>query len=204
MSKILLVTSSPRGDQSMSNKFAGELAAKIQAQTNGSITHLDVGQNPINHLDTTTISAIRSAPADRNSEEAEAIKYSDERVAELLAADTVIIGTGLINFSIYSGLKSWIDVITRAGQTFRYTETGPVGLASGKKVYIVLASSGIYSEGPAAPLELAVPYLKTVLGFMGMTNVEVIRVEGLAFGPEAAEKAIAAATAKIEDLAKAA
>ncbi|MBD8687073.1 FMN-dependent NADH-azoreductase [Rhizobium skierniewicense] len=204
MSKILLVTSSPRGDQSMSNKFAGELAAKIQAQTNGSITHLDVGQNPINHLDTTTISAIRSAPADRNGEEAEAIKYSDERVAELLAADTVIIGTGLINFSIYSGLKAWIDLIARAGQTFRYTETGPVGLATGKKVYIVLASSGIYSEGPAAPLELAVPYLKTVLGFMGMTNVEVIRVEGLAFGPEAAEKAIAAATAKIEDLAKAA
>ena len=204
MSKILLVTSSPRGDESLSNKFAGELASKIQAQTNGSITHLDLGQNPIKHLDTTMTSAIRKAPDDRNGEEAVAAQYSDERVAELLAADTIVIGTGLINFNIYSGLKSWIDVIARAGQTFTYTESGPVGLATGKKVYIVLASAGIYSEGPAAPLEHAVPYLKTVLGFMGMTDVEVVRIEGLAFGPEAAEKAIAAATAKIEDLAKAA
>ncbi|MBB3945866.1 FMN-dependent NADH-azoreductase [Rhizobium skierniewicense] len=204
MSKILLITSSPRADESLSNKFAGDLAAKLQEQTNGTITHLDLGQNPIKHLDTVTTAAIRKAPADRNAEEAEAARNSEERVAELLEADTIVIGTGLINFNIYSGLKAWIDVVARAGLTFTYTESGPVGLATGKKVYIVLASAGVYSEGPAAPLEHAVPYLKTVLGFMGMTDVEVVRIEGLAFGPEAAEKALAAASAKVEELAKAA
>ncbi|KQR35397.1 MAG: FMN-dependent NADH-azoreductase [Agrobacterium cavarae] len=204
MSKILLVTSSPRGNESLSNKFASDLANKINAQSNGQITHLDLGQNPIPHLDSVTTSAIRKPAEQRTPEEASAADYSDKRVAELMEADTVIIGTGLINFSIYSGLKSWIDNIARAGMTFKYTESGPIGLATGKKVYIVLSAAGVYSEGPAASLEHAVPYLKTVLGFMGMTDVEVIRIEGLAFGPEAAEKAIAAANAKVEELAKAA
>jgi len=204
MSKILLITSSPRAEGSLSNKFAGDLAAKIKEQSNGSITHLDLGQNPIPHLDQVTTSAIRKAPEQRDAQEAAAAEYSDKRVAELMEADTVIIGTGLINFAIYSGLKSWIDNVARAGMTFRYTESGPVGLATGKKVYIVLSSAGVYSEGPAAAMDHAVPYLKTVLGFLGLTDVEVIRIEGLAFGPEAAEKAIASATAKVEELAKAA
>lgn len=204
MSKILLLTSSPRAEESLSNKFAGDLAKKIQAQSNGTITHLDLGQNPIPHLDQITTSAIRKAPEDRDAQEAAAADYSDKRVAELLEADTIIIGTGLINFAIYSGLKSWIDNVARAGLTFRYTESGPIGLATGKKVYIVLSSAGVYSEGPAAAMDHAVPYLKTVLGFLGLTDIEVIRIEGLAFGPEAAEKAIASATAKVEELAKAA
>ncbi len=204
MSKILLITSSPRAEESLSNKFAGDLAAKIKEQSNGSITHLDLGQNPIPHLDQVTTSAIRKAPEQRDAQEAAAAEYSDKRVAELMEADTIIIGTGLINFAIYSGLKSWIDNVARAGMTFRYTESGPVGLATGKKVYIVLSSAGVYSEGPAAAMDHAVPYLKTVLGFLGLTDVEVIRIEGLAFGPEAAEKAIASATAKVEELAKAA
>ncbi|MES5101056.1 FMN-dependent NADH-azoreductase [Agrobacterium sp. BA1120] len=204
MSKILLLTSSPRAEESLSNKFAGDLAAKLQAQTNGSITHLDLGQNPIPHLDQVTTSAIRKSADQRDAQEAAAAEYSDKRVAELLEADTIIIGTGLINFAIYSGLKSWIDNVARAGLTFKYTESGPIGLATGKKVYIVLSSAGVYSEGPAAAMDHAIPYLKTVLGFLGLTDIEVIRIEGLAFGPEAAEKAIASATAKVEELAKAA
>ena len=205
MSNILLITSSPRGSESISNKFANELADQIKAQSaDATITHRDLGTDPIPHLDPISTAAIRKAPADRTPEEAIAADYSDKLVAELLAADTVIIGTGLINFNIYSGLKSWIDNVARAGQTFTYTEKGPVGLATGKKVYIVLAAAGVYSVGPAAPMEHATPYLKTVLGFMGMTDVEVVYVEGLAFGPEAVEKAIAAAQAKVIELAKAA
>lgn len=204
MSKILLLTSSPRAEESLSNKFAGELAKKIQAQTNGTITHLDLGQNPIPHLDQITTAAIGKSPEQRDAKEAAAIEYSDKRVAELMAADAIVIGTGLINFAIYSGLKSWIDNIARAGLTFRYSESGSVGLVTGKKVYIVLSSAGVYSEGPGAAMDHAVPYLKTALGFLGMTDVEVVRIEGLAFGPEAAEKAIAAANAKVEELAKAA
>lgn len=205
MSKTLLITSSPRGAESLSNKFAGELATKLAAQSaGGEIVTRDLAANQIPHLDDVTTSAIRKPAEARTAEEAEAAKLSDELVAELLAADTVVIGTGLINFNIYSGLKSWIDNVARAGLTFRYTENGPVGLATDKKVYIVLAAAGVYSEGPASAMNHAVPYLKTVLGFMGMNDVEVLYVEGLAFGPEAVEKAIANANAKIEEFSKAA
>lgn len=202
MSSVLLVTSSPRGAESVSSRVASELADALAR--GGSVTVRDLGTNPIPHLDTVTTSAIRKAPADRTPEEAAAADYSDRLVAELLSADTVVLATGLINFGLYSTLKSWVDNVARAGLTFRYTEAGPEGLVKGKKVYIVLASGGVYSQGPAAPMNHAVPYLKTVLGFLGVTDVEVLPVEGLAFGPEAAEKAIAAASAKAEELAKAA
>ncbi len=205
MSSILLVTSSPRGDESLSSRVAHDLANELSARDNGtSIVHRDLGANPIPHLDSVTTSAIRKAPQDRTPEEAAAAEYSDKLVAELLAADAVVIATGLINFNIYSTLKSWIDNIARAGQTFRYTENGPVGLVAGKKVYVVLASGGVYSEGPAHGLNHAVPYLTTILAFMGMKDVEVIYVEGLAFGPEAADKAIAAAQRRNRQLALAA
>ena len=129
---------------------------------------------------------------------------SDALVDELLAADTVVLGTGLINFNIYSSLKAWIDNVARAGRTFKIHGAGPIGLATGKKVYIVLASGGVYSHGPAAPHNHAVPYLKSILGFIGITDVETVYVEGLAFGPEAAEKAIGAAKARADELALAA
>ncbi|SIQ82206.1 FMN-dependent NADH-azoreductase [Rhizobium sp. RU35A] len=204
MSKILLITSSPRGEESVSTKVATDLASALAARSNGDIAVRDLGANPIAHLDTVTTSAIRKAPADRNAEEAAAAEISDALVSELQAADEIVIGTGLINFNIYSGLKSWIDNIARAGVTFRYTAEGPEGLVKGKKVYVVLAAAGVYSDGPAAPLNHAVPYLKTVLGFLGMTDVEVLYVEGLAFGPEAVEKALASAKSRTEELAKAA
>ncbi|CDZ51585.1 FMN-dependent NADH-azoreductase [Neorhizobium galegae] len=205
MSSILLVTSSPRGDDSLSSKVAHDLANELSARDNGtSVVHRDLGANPIPHLDSVTTSAIRKPATDRTPAEAAAADYSDKLVAELMAADTVVIATGLINFNIYSTLKSWIDNIARAGQTFRYTAEGPEGLAKGKKVYVVLASGGVYSEGPATGMNHAVPYLTTVLGFLGMTDMEVIYVEGLAFGPEAAEKAIASAQQRNRQLALAA
>jgi FMN-dependent NADH-azoreductase len=204
MSSILLVTSSPRED-SLSTKVATDFVEKLKSRNPGeTVIHRDLGQNPIAHLDTVTTSAIRKPAADRNAEEAAAAAESDELVAELLAADTVVLATGLINFNIYSTLKSWIDNVARAGMTFRYTAEGPEGLATGKKVYIVLSAAGIYSEGPAMGMNHAVPYLKTVLAFMGMTEVEVIYVEGTAFGPEAFDKALAQADARITELAAAA
>jgi len=204
MSSILLLTSSPRAD-SLSTNIATEFAEKLRAQNPGKvIVHRDLVANPLPHIDDLFTAAIRKPADSRTAEEAKAVETSDELVEELLAADTLVIGTGLINFSIYSSLKAWIDNIARAGSTFKYTESGPVGLATGKKAYIVLASGGVYSQGPAAPLNHAVPYLKSVLGFIGITEVETIYVEGLAFGPEAAEKAIAAARVLAGDLALAA
>jgi FMN-dependent NADH-azoreductase len=204
MSNILLVTSSPRGGESVSTKVASDLSAALAERAGATITTRDLGATPIAHLDTVTTSAIRKAPADRSPEEAAAAETSDTLVAELFAADEIVIATGLINFNIYSGLKSWIDNIARAGITFRYTAEGPEGLVKDKKVYIVLAAAGVYSDGPAAPMNHAVPYLKTVLGFLGMSNVEVLYVEGLAFGPEAVAKALADAETRTKELALAA
>lgn len=204
MSQILLVTSSPRGAESVSTKVATDLASALATAGGATVTTRDLAAEPIAHLDTVTTSAIRKAPADRTPEEAAAAEVSDSLIAELFAADQIVIGTGLINFNIYSGLKSWIDNIARAGITFRYTANGPEGLVTGKKVYIVLAAAGVYSDGPAASMNHAVPYLKTVLAFLGMTDVEVLYVEGLAFGPEAVEKAMAAAQRRTAELARAA
>ncbi|RUM25125.1 FMN-dependent NADH-azoreductase [Rhizobium vallis] len=204
MSSILLLTSSPRAD-SLSTPIAVDLAEKLKNQKPGSVVvRRDLASNPLPHIDDLFTGAIRKPAEARTAEEIAAIKTSDELVAELFAADTIVISTGLINFNIYSSLKTWIDNVARAGVTFKYTETGPVGLVTGKKVYVVLTSGGVYSQGPAAPLNHAVPYLKSVLGFLGITDIETIYVEGLAFGPEAAEKAIDAAKSRVEEIALAA
>ena len=120
---------------------------------------------------------------------------SDTLVDELLAADVIVIAAPMINFTIPSNLKTWIDYVARAGRTFRYPEKGPEGLVTGKQVILAVARGGVYADNAA--LDFQVPYLKSVLGFLGMTDVEVIEVEGTAFGPDAAEKAVAAATAKL-------
>ena len=204
MSSILLLTSSPRAE-SLSTPIAVDLAEKLKSQNPGSlVVRRDLATNPLPHIDDLFTGAIRKPAEARTAEEIAAIKTSDELVNELFAADTIVISTGLINFNIYSSLKTWIDNVARAGVTFKYTESGPVGLLTGKKVYVVLASGGVYSQGPAAPLNHAVPYLKSVLGFLGITDVETIYVEGLAFGPEAAEKAIGAAKSRVQEIALAA
>ncbi|ANK85420.1 MULTISPECIES: FMN-dependent NADH-azoreductase [Rhizobium] len=204
MSSILLLTSSPRAE-SLSTPIAADLAEKLKNQKPGSVVvRRDLAATPLPHIDDLFTGAIRKPAEARTAEEIAAIKTSDELVAELFAADTIVISTGLINFNIYSSLKTWIDNVARAGVTFKYTESGPVGLVTGKKVYVVLASGGVYSQGPAAPLNHAVPYLKSVLGFLGITDIETIYVEGLAFGPEAAEKAIGAAKSRVEEIALAA
>jgi FMN-dependent NADH-azoreductase len=117
-------------------------------------------------------------------------------IAELNNADIVVIGAGMINFGVPSGLKSWLDHVTRAGVTFRYGAAGPEGLVTGKKVILVLATGGIYSTGPMAPLDHMEPHLRTSLGLLGMTDVETILIEGTAMGPEATEEALTGARAK--------
>ncbi|MGV4796234.1 NAD(P)H-dependent oxidoreductase [Rhizobium sp. F40D2] len=204
MSSILLLTSSPRAE-SLSTPIAVELAEKLKKQNPGSVlVRRDLAASPLPHIDDLFTGAIRKPAEARTAEEIAAVKTSDELVNELFAADTIVISTGLINFNIYSSLKTWIDNVARAGLTFKYTESGPVGLLTGKKVYVVLTSGGVYSQGPAAPLNHAVPYLKSVLGFLGITDIETIYVEGLAFGPEAAEKAIDAAKTRVQEIALAA
>lgn len=204
MSSILLLTASPRAD-SYSTQIATELAHELQAlEPAGSIVHRDLGADSLPHIDATFVAAINKPAHARSPEEVAAVMKSDELVEELLLSDTLVIGTGLINFGIYSSLKAWIDHVARAGLTFKYTESGPVGLATGKKAYVVLASGGVYSHGPAKSANHAQPHLETVLGFLGITDVETIYVEGVAMGPDAVTKAVDAARGRIRTLAIAA
>jgi FMN-dependent NADH-azoreductase len=111
------------------------------------------------------------------------------------AADVLVLGVPMYNFGVPAALKNWIDAIARAGVTFKYTDKGPIGLLQGKKVYVALARGGLYRDTPA---DSQVPYLKSVLGFLGMTDVQFFYAEGLAMGPEAEKKALASATAQID------
>ncbi len=205
MSSILLVTSSPRGAASHSTRVATDLAKKLQAALPGSkLITRDLVTNPLPHIEPDYASGIYTPAEARTPRQAEVVGVSDVAVDELFAADHIILATGLINFSISSTLKSWVDHISRKGRTFAYGENGPEGLVTGKKVYVVLASGGIYSEGPAAVMDFAVPYLKGVLAFNGMTDVEVIRVEGVGMGADAVTAALEKAEDRIEAIASSA
>jgi FMN-dependent NADH-azoreductase len=202
MSSTFLLLSSPRGEASLSTRVARTLAEAIAGKNDGSLTVRDLGANPPAHIDSEFVVAA-TAPADEpTAAQQAAAEESDRLIAEIAAADTLVIGAAMINFAVTSPLKSWFDRIAVRGKTFRYTEAGPEGLLKGKKAYVVLASAGTYSDGPAKPIDFALPYIRHMLGFIGITDVEVIRVEGLAFGAEAAEKAINGAMERAASLAE--
>ncbi|WP_095204206.1 FMN-dependent NADH-azoreductase [Mesorhizobium carmichaelinearum] len=196
---ILLVTSSPRGAASHSTRIATEFAEKlVTADPSNTLVVRDLVANPLPHIDADYSTGIYTPAEARTPRQAEVVGVSDVVLDELFAADTVILATGFINFNISSTLKSWVDHIARSGRSFAYGESGPKGLVTGKKVYIVLASGGIYSEGAAVQFDHAIPYLRGVLGFLGMTDVDVIRIEGVGMGPDAVTAALAKATAKVD------
>jgi FMN-dependent NADH-azoreductase len=200
MSSILLVTSSPRAGASISTRTATKLAERLAASRPGTkITRRDLVTAPLPHIDGDFLGGLFSPGGERSAVQQTLVDASDQAVEELLAADTVVIGAGMINFSIPSALKSWFDYVARAGKTFRYSETGPEGLVKGKRVYVILASKGIYTNGgPAASMDHARPYLKTMLGFLGMTDVEFIDIEGVGLGLESDEDIIGRAETRID------
>lgn len=182
MKKILHVISSPKGDASFSIKLGNAIIEKIKEANPGSlVTELDLSKKHFPHLEEAQLTSFYTPADKRTPENIEAVKHSDEAIAQLMDADVIVIGVPFYNFSIPSSLKAWIDHIARAGITFKYDENGPEGLVKGKKVYIALASGGVYSAGPMQGYDFAVPYLKSVLGFMGMTDLSVFRVEGVAY-----------------------
>lgn len=198
MSQILLVTSSPRGDASHSSRIARSLVDQLaKGDPSSKVVVRDLFKEPLQHIGEDFVSALGTPAEQRSPAQAAAVALSDRLVTELLAADVVVIASAMINFGVSSTLKSYIDHILRGGATFRYTPNGPEGLVKGKKAYIVQASGGVYSEGPAKAANFQDTYLKHVLGFIGITDVEVIHIEGVAFGPEATEKALTAAAGKV-------
>lgn len=186
MSTILVLQTSARQSGSLSREYTDRLVASLKArQPDARIVTRDLGAAPIPHLDETLLGGWMKPEGERSDAERAAAARSDELVNELLAADTVIIGSAMYNFGITSTLKAWLDHVLRAGVTFRYGENGPEGLAGGRKVYVVTARGGMYQ---GSPLDHQEPYLKTALGFIGIDDIEFIHVEGQAMGEDAAAK----------------
>jgi FMN-dependent NADH-azoreductase len=201
MSHLLVINSSAAGAASVSKQLIDETVARLRAaKPSLVVVERDLGANPVPHLTTDSTAAIRGAePANDAQRAAKAL--SDALVAELKAADTVIIGAPMYNFGIPSTLKSWFDHVLRAGVTFKYGETGPVGLLEGKRAIVVESRGGIYSSGPTQSLDSQEPHLRTMLGFIGISDVTFVRAEKLGYGPEAREQAINDAKAELARVA---
>jgi FMN-dependent NADH-azoreductase len=200
MSTVLVLNSSANGAASVSRQLVQGIVARLQAdEPQLRLVSRDLGEQPIPHLTAATVGAIGPAePADVAQAATRAL--SDELIAELQAADTIVIGAPMYNFGIASTLKTWFDHVLRAGQTFRYTEAGPEGLVKGKRAIVAIARAGHYTDGPAQPIDFQEPYLRHLLGFIGITDVTFVRAERLAFGPEVRAESIAAAQAVIARL----
>ncbi len=186
--KLLHIDSSILGDASVSRQLTQAIVAQLKSKhANLEVEYLDVDQQQIPHL---------SGPI-LMGQDPEQSQLGEKLVQQYLDADIIVVGAAMYNFSLPSTLKAWIDRICVAGKTFRYTENGPEGLAGGKKIYIASSRGGVYGENSPADFQEA--YLKTVFGFTGVTDVEVIRSEGVAMA-EHKDQAIADAMAKIQAL----
>jgi FMN-dependent NADH-azoreductase len=195
---ILQINSSSRPAGSHSSRLAADLVEHLQAKNGKSaLTLRDLGKAPLPALDEAALQALFTPADQRNAEQAARVAQDDAVIAEVQAADVVVLGVPMYNFGVPAALKNWIDAIARAGVTFKYTDKGPMGLLTGKKVYVALARGGLYRDTPA---DSQVPYLKTVLGFLGMTDIEFIYAEGLAMGPDAEKAALASAEGQIRAL----
>jgi FMN-dependent NADH-azoreductase len=194
---ILQVNSSARLGGSHSTQLAASIVARLRAtHPKASVTVRDLGRTPHPGLDEATLTALFTPNAGRTPEQAARVALDDALIAEIQAADVVVLGVPMYNFGVPAQLKNWIDAIARARVTFRYTERGPEGLLKGKKVYVVLTRGGQYRNTPA---DTQVPYLKMLFGFLGMTDVQFVYAEGLAMGAQAEADALASARRQIED-----
>lgn len=179
MKKILHIISSPRGAASFSIKLGNAIIDQIKETYPGStVTERNLVTEHFPHLEESHLTSFFTPTEQLTAEGKVAIQHSDEALAQIADADILVIGAPLYNFGIHSALKAWIDHIVRKGKTFDYDQNGPQGLIKNKKAYIAMSSGGVYSEGPMVSYDFVVPYLKTILGFQGITDVSVFRIEG--------------------------
>jgi FMN-dependent NADH-azoreductase len=172
--------SSIQGAASYSSKLGHAIVEKIQNKyPDSEVKVIDLVDMDIPHLKPEVLRAFFTPGDQLSAEDKEAIRLSDNLVQQLMAADIIVVGAALINYTIPSSLKAWIDHITRAGITFGYDQNGPFGKVIGKKVYVAMSSGGVYSEGPGKANDFVAPYLKAFFGFLGMTDLTVFRAEGL-------------------------
>ena len=193
---ILQINASARREGAHSTRLADAVVARLKAaHPDARHTLRDLAATPHPTLDEAALSALFTAPDQRTAEQAARVALDDALIAEVQAHDTIVLGVPMYNFGTPVQLKSWIDAISRAGVTFRYTAHGPEGLRTGKTVYVALARGGIYRD---TPNDAQVPYLRQVLGFLGMTDVRFLYAEGMAMGPDAVAKGFERAYADLE------
>ncbi len=183
--KLLHIDSSALGANSATRELTAAIVARWQAQVPSlSVQYRDLDADPVGHLTGAGLAGADPAAA----------AESELVMRQFLEADVVVVGAPMYNFSIPSTLKAWIDRIAVAGKTFRYTENGPEGLAKGKRVVVASARGGVHA---GAPSDFQEPYLRFLFGFLGITDVEFVRAEGLAYSPQHRSDALAAAHASI-------
>lgn len=193
---ILQINGSARSEGANSTRLANDIVARLQSANPGAVLVLrDLARDPAPVIDEAALGALFTPAEQRTPEQAARVAASDALIAEVQAADAIVLGVPMYNFSISAQLKNWIDAIARAGVTFRYTENGPEGLLKDKTVYVAFARGGRYRDTPA---DTQTPFLRTVLGFLGMTDVRFIYAEGLNMGDDAAQQGFAEAAADIE------
>ncbi|WP_373940815.1 FMN-dependent NADH-azoreductase [Vibrio chagasii] len=193
MSRVLALKSSILGDYSQSTKLVEEFIKNVDQDK---LTVRDLAANPLPVLDFSVATALR-ATEDLSQDQQSIVDLSNTLIEEIKAADTLVIAAPMYNFTIPTQLKNWIDLIARAGVTFTYTENGVKGLIEGKKAIVVTTRGGIHKD---AATDSITPYLRTVLGFVGITDVEFVYAEALNMGEDAAAKGISEAQSKLAEL----
>ncbi|WP_375176921.1 FMN-dependent NADH-azoreductase [Marinobacter mobilis] len=182
MKNILVITASIFGQNGQSSQLVSKTLEKLTRQHPDAQVHIrDLAKNPVPHLDAERFGAFLATPADATAAQSDVQAFSDELIAELKQADAVLLGVPMYNFGVPSVLKAYFDHIARAGITFRYTENGPEGLLEDKPVYVLAARGGIYA---GTPNDSQTPFLRSFLGFLGLTSVEFIYAEGLNMGDD--------------------
>ncbi|HHX8718113.1 FMN-dependent NADH-azoreductase [Vibrio alginolyticus] len=194
MSRVLALKSSILGDYSQSNKLVEDFIKNVDQDK---LTVRDLAANPLPVLDFAVATALR-ATEDLSQEQQAVVDLSDTLIEEVKAADTLVIAAPMYNFTIPTQLKNWIDLIARAGVTFKYTENGVQGLIDGKKAIVITTRGGIHKDSPT---DNVTPYLRTVLGFVGITDVEFVYAEALNMGEDAAAKGISEAQSQLATMA---
>ncbi len=201
MNTLLLVNSSPRSN-SVSRRLTQQVGDEWLAKNpNSRMIERDLAAGPLPFLTESWILASATPADQRTAEQQQILALSDALIGELQAADLIVLGVPMHNFSIPASLKAWIDLITRAGKTFSYGDTGPKGLLpSAKKVLAIVTRGGVYGEG--SPADFQVPYLRHMLSFIGLTDVTVIEADRQALGGDAAQQSIVRAAEKLSAMAE--
>ena len=198
MKTLLQIRSSIFSNGGQSSRLAGRFVAAWRASNpGGKVIVRDLATEPVPHLDAARFGAFLAKPEERTPEQQAVVDYSDALIGELKRADVVVLGLPMYNFGVPSTLKAYFDHVARVGETFKYTEKGPVGLLTGKKVYVFAARGGMYA---GTPNDTQTPFIRIFLSFLGMSDIEFVYAEGLAISEASKQHSLARAEAVIDAL----